>query len=555
MAFTRSIRQETGSDDADLWQTNTFNNNRTYVNVGTHAVNSWGYWTGFRFPVPADINPADITNVVLKLNCNASGSINTMIRVEQGNAQSWANNTTDSPKERWQNLGATGEVNWAASVTTGNYYSSPNISAKVKTALASLGSGDYLGIICGANPANSVMSIAQMMSADYTVDTNKRPELIITYDPPPQDANVTTIAPSMGTTTNAPVLYKKTSNIDYHDGIGDSTRRIMDIYTPLGTPPTNGWAVTFFIHGGGFGAGSKDDISGVIRLVNDTIGSGFAIVSISYKLTKGDIVFNTNTGYTNPSAVQDAFCALKFVETNKSTYSLNTDILISTSYSAGGNISLMLALLIEDANRDTYQAIYRGANTTLGTRYPDYPALAYSEGRTGLPSFKGLYSMAGAVNLGDVYNLNIVIRPVLSLYFGRKPNDSYLVIGGEGNVDDYMEGKAGTIYASKPAAAPKFPIAWTYSTNDTTVPEAAGYTALYDALNTVGYDVSKANNNNGTINSGVTLSKHSYYDGYFNGGGHDGVFIMYSSAFYTDFLNEARRQAETNNTTDFFPFF
>ncbi|MCA9344506.1 hypothetical protein KC946_01595, partial [Candidatus Saccharibacteria bacterium] len=97
--------------------------------------------------------------------------------------------------------------------------------------------------------------------------------------------------------------------------------------------------------------------------------------------------------------------------------------------------------------------------------------------------------------------------------------------------------------------------AWTYTTNDTTVPEAAGYTALYNALNAVGFDVSQTGSN-GTVASGKALSVHSYYDGYFNGGGHDGMFATYSSTFFKNFLTEVKNQVEqSRNGTDFFPFF
>jgi hypothetical protein len=555
------LAQEVGADDA-TYNSAAFTSTQTWQWTGTSTNSSTGAWTGFRFKIPASIDRTRITDVRLVLTTlDGAGSTATVgIRVEQGPASQLSSSGARRPDTLWASIGAgsgdTAQVAWthvgaAADATN----TSPNISAAVVAALASINqSTEYLNVMIG--PTGSTTERYRTFSHDDGTPA-RRPSLVVTTQVPPQSDNVTLTAPSVGFAADDVTAYAKYNDVSYHDGVGNSSRRVADVFLPGSTPPAGGWPVVLFTHGGGFNAGSEEDVGGNsgAKFMRDCMSRGFAVVSVRYKLTVA--VLDTNTGWTRPHSVQDVLCATKWLAT-QSTYPLDTDFIVAAGYSAGGHLMLEACLLAYDSTPNAYSAVYAGQNpgaipgTTgpLGSRFTGYPALNHTEGRTGIPTVKGFFSFGGPVKLTQVWTDNTVIRPVLNLYYGGQPSTGSLpaLVGGEGDIDSYLTAASGTIYSGRTASAPSFPIGITYSTNDTTVPTSGSYTPLRSALNSVGYDVSQ--DSNGNVATGVALSRQGYA-GTGGGGGHDTITLQYDSGFFTGWLDEviALQSGDDENVT------
>lgn len=542
--ITTVVGIATGTDDA-TYSAGAFSNTQVWHWTGRSTSSSASPYNTYRFQIPTSVDPALITDVRLKLYANTSGTAEAYIRVNQSPSAAPASTGSERPDTRWTSIGSTGEVGWSFSCSAaGEEEISPDISARVVSALASIDQAtEYLGVHVGPNLSSGTAARCQMVSQNGTTP-GYRPVLVITESVPATDASVTTTAPSAGFTAEAVTTFRKVDNVSYDDGTGDADRRFADLYIPFGTPPAGGWPVVMFAHGGGFNAGSEDDLSGAAgaRAVRDSIGKGFALMSVRYKRT--DFFFDNNLGWTRPHSVQDVLCAAKWIDT-QSTYDLNSAFIVGLGYSAGGHLIMESALLAEDSTPNSYDAVYRGQSpggtpgTTgpLGDRYTSYPALSHTGGRTGIPTFKGVFSMGGPWDLPQVFADNTPIIGVLGLYYGARPSTGSLVnsVGKEGDLGSFVEGRTGTIYDARTATPPSFPIGITYSTSDTTVPTSCSYTPMRSSLDTVGYDVSQ--DSNGNVATGVALSRLGYA-GTGGAGGHDTIPTQYDSAFYTAWLDE-----------------
>jgi acetyl esterase/lipase len=382
----------------------------------------------------------------------------------------------------------------------------------------------------------------------YSYSGTTAPVLKVTANVTALDASVTTVAPTVNFTVPTPAVVYRYNDISYHDGTGDNTRRSLDLYLPSSTAPAGGWPVVMFVHGGAFNSGDEDDVGTFTRFLSDATGRGFAVVAPSYKLAEGNIFTNLSIGWTRPHPTQDILCALKWIST-QTTYDLDASFIVGSGNSAGAHLMLEAALLAEDATPDGYANVYRGQapggtpGTTgpRGTRYTDWTDLDNTEGRTGIPTVKGMFSFGGPVNLTQVWTDNVLFRGAIAIYYGGAPDATISAagVGNEGNLDAFITSLTGSIYDARTPTAPSFPIGISYSTADTTVTTAASYTPLRSALDTVSYDVSQ--DSNGNVATGVALSRHGY-TGTGDGGGHVNLMTQYDSAFFTGWLDEVIAQ-------------
>ncbi|MEI8200164.1 MAG: alpha/beta hydrolase [Eubacteriales bacterium] len=103
----------------------------------------------------------------------------------------------------------------------------------------------------------------------------------------------------------------------------------MDIYLPNdGTGP---FPVIIAIHGGAFMSGDK---TGELAYLTQALKSGYAVVSINYRLS-GEAIF--------PAAINDVKAAIRFLRANADTYNLDTDKMATWGGSAGGNLAALAA--------------------------------------------------------------------------------------------------------------------------------------------------------------------------------------------------------------------
>ena len=122
-------------------------------------------------------------------------------------------------------------------------------------------------------------------------------------------------------------------NIEYK--YVDSISLQLDIYKrkDLRTPaPT-----IIFIHGGAWRGGKRSDY---LPYLIDYAQKGYITATISYRLVK-QAVF--------PAAVQDVYCAIKWIKANSIEYGIDPDRIALLGGSAGGHLSLMVGYCGKDS--------------------------------------------------------------------------------------------------------------------------------------------------------------------------------------------------------------
>ena len=106
-----------------------------------------------------------------------------------------------------------------------------------------------------------------------------------------------------------------------------------------------------FIHGGGFKTGSKEQMSAYAELYAQ---GGFVTASINYRLTPNHVF---------PAAINDAKDALQWMKTQADKYGYDANKIVLVGYSAGGTLSLNLAL---DNSLNVAAAVSAAGATDIG---------------------------------------------------------------------------------------------------------------------------------------------------------------------------------------------
>ena len=119
-----------------------------------------------------------------------------------------------------------------------------------------------------------------------------------------------------------------TENIAYRTDVGPST--LLDMATPQFGPQKNRPAI-LIIHGGGWNAGSKNDI--VYRaLMVDYAMKGYVVANMNYRLTR-EAPF--------PACIEDVRCAIRWMKANADKLGIDPERIGTYGHSAGGHLSLM----------------------------------------------------------------------------------------------------------------------------------------------------------------------------------------------------------------------
>ncbi|MGD1873128.1 MAG: alpha/beta hydrolase fold domain-containing protein [Mastigocoleus sp.] len=134
--------------------------------------------------------------------------------------------------------------------------------------------------------------------------------------------------------SNSSIAVKRDNPYDVYRNIVyqsvNDTQLKLDVYQNKkpGLHPT-----LMVIHGGGWIKGSKE---GEKYFFNPYLDWGFSVVNINYRLA--------NTALA-PAAVEDALCALNWVNNNSSQYNFDTNKIVLTGFSAGGHLSLTTGMM------------------------------------------------------------------------------------------------------------------------------------------------------------------------------------------------------------------
>jgi len=132
---------------------------------------------------------------------------------------------------------------------------------------------------------------------------------------------------------------------------GPYERNKLDFWKSESSSPT---PLVFYIHGGGWGAGSKEENKGpYLNLLEE----GVSYVSINYRLARGDNKL--------PCSLEDAARALQFVRSKAVEWNIDPNRIIATGGSAGGCSSLWLACHGDMANPDSEDPVERESTRLL----------------------------------------------------------------------------------------------------------------------------------------------------------------------------------------------
>jgi acetyl esterase/lipase len=125
-----------------------------------------------------------------------------------------------------------------------------------------------------------------------------------------------------------------TENIAYRTDVGPST--VLDLAKPQFGPQKNRPAI-LIIHGGGWNAGSKNDI--VYRaLMVDYALKGYVVANMNYRLTR-EAPF--------PACIEDVRCAIRWMKANADNLGIDPERIGTYGHSAGGHLSLMAGVAAE----------------------------------------------------------------------------------------------------------------------------------------------------------------------------------------------------------------
>ncbi len=104
----------------------------------------------------------------------------------------------------------------------------------------------------------------------------------------------------------------------------------MDIYY---SSSNNGdWAVTMYVHGGGWSSGDKAQGAGMVE-IPALQSAGFLVVSVNYRLAPE---------YVFPAMIEDVKCAVRYLRAHANEYNLDSNRIGVWGGSAGGHLVAML---------------------------------------------------------------------------------------------------------------------------------------------------------------------------------------------------------------------
>ncbi len=119
-----------------------------------------------------------------------------------------------------------------------------------------------------------------------------------------------------------------TENIAYRTDVGPST--VLDLAQPLFGPQKNRPAI-LIIHGGGWSAGSKNDM--VYRtLMVDYAMKGYVVANMNYRLMQEA---------EPPACIEDVRCAIRWMKANAQNIGIDPSRIGTYGHSAGAHLSLM----------------------------------------------------------------------------------------------------------------------------------------------------------------------------------------------------------------------
>ncbi len=144
------------------------------------------------------------------------------------------------------------------------------------------------------------------------------------------------LSPSAVWANHAAAEYQVYPNVTYLNMGGSDLK--LDIYrrrTATTPQPT-----LVYMHGGFWVAGNKE---GAIMSLLPWMEMGWNVVNVEYRLGAAALA---------PAAVEDCFCALRFIGNQARMYNIDTSRIVVTGESAGGHLALAMGMIPESEGLD-----------------------------------------------------------------------------------------------------------------------------------------------------------------------------------------------------------
>jgi acetyl esterase/lipase len=217
------------------------------------------------------------------------------------------------------------------------------------------------------------------------------------------------LSPAAAWATHAANEYQMYPNVTYLT-MGD-TQLKMDIYrrrTATTPQPT-----IIYMHGGFWVAGNKE--AAILNFL-PWMEMGWNVVNVEYRLGPNTLA---------PGAVEDCFCALRYVAQQAMMYNVDVNRIVVTGESAGGHLALALGILPESEGFDRECA--------AATPMPKVAAVINWFGITDVPDvIDGPHRAAAAVRwFGSMPNRMEVAKRVSPLTYVRPGLPPILTIHGD----------------------------------------------------------------------------------------------------------------------------
>jgi len=144
------------------------------------------------------------------------------------------------------------------------------------------------------------------------------------------------LSPGASWAAQVAAQYSTSANVTYRNASNQQLK--MDVYYRRGNTPQ---PTLVYMHGGFWVAGTKET---AIMALMPWFEMGWNVVNVEYRLGAA-----TDPSTLAPAAVDDCFCALRFVASLPTTFNIDKNRLIVTGESAGGHLALSMGIIPESA--------------------------------------------------------------------------------------------------------------------------------------------------------------------------------------------------------------
>jgi acetyl esterase/lipase len=144
------------------------------------------------------------------------------------------------------------------------------------------------------------------------------------------------LSPSAQWAVTAANNYQIAPNVTYLTASNYESK--LDVYYRRGVNTPQPTVV--YYHGGFWAAGTKE---GAVMTILPWMEMGWNVVNVEYRLARVAPA---------PAAVEDSLCALRYLAAQAKTYNIDVSKIVVTGESAGGHLSLAMAMIPESAGLD-----------------------------------------------------------------------------------------------------------------------------------------------------------------------------------------------------------